>query len=85
MNTGIDVVVGAGDRIDELPRELWLLGGDGSAVPGAVFVPDAEGSRAVLLTRDLRSTRALAVTVEQGPDGAAAPSRAPRLSGRLPD
>jgi hypothetical protein len=63
--------------------ELWLLTGDGTAQPAGVFVPDTGGSRVVLLTKDLRGTKGLAVTMEHGPGGAAAPSEAPRLSGRL--
>jgi Anti-sigma-K factor rskA/Putative zinc-finger len=63
--------------------ELWLLTGDGSALPAGVFVPDAAGSGVVLVTRDLRGTRELAVTVERGPDGATAPTQTPRLSGRI--
>jgi anti-sigma-K factor RskA len=63
--------------------ELWLLTGDGRALPAAVFVPDAQGSRVVVLTRDLGGARQLAVTVERGPDGAAAPSQAPQLSGHI--
>ncbi|TMC09869.1 MAG: anti-sigma factor [Chloroflexi bacterium] len=63
--------------------ELWLITGSGQAVPATVFVPDAQGSRVVVLARDLAGTRQLAVTVERGPDGAAAPSQPPQLSGRV--
>jgi anti-sigma-K factor RskA len=74
----------------EMPRppagqvyELWLLTGDGRALPAGVFVPDSRGSSVVVLTRDLRGATRLAVTVEHGPDGTSAPSQAPQLSGRI--
>jgi len=63
--------------------ELWLITGSGQAVPATVFVPDARGSRVVVLNQDLAGTRQLAVTVERGPDGATAPSQPPQLSGRI--
>jgi len=63
--------------------ELWLLTGDGRALPAGVFVPDSQGSRVVVLTQDLRGATRLAVTVERGPDGTSAPSQEPQLSGRI--
>jgi len=77
-------------NFEEMPQppagqvyELWLITGDGRALPAGVFVPDSRGSRVVVLTRDLRAATTLAVTVEQGPNGASAPSQAPQLSGHI--
>jgi anti-sigma factor RsiW len=63
--------------------ELWLITADGRALPGPVFSPDADGSKVVLVTQDLKGTRELAVTVEHGPDGSPVPTQAPQLSGQV--
>jgi hypothetical protein len=63
--------------------ELWLITTDGRALPAATFAPDADGSRVVLLTQDLRGTKALAVTVEPGPNGSPVPTQPPQLSGSI--
>jgi hypothetical protein len=63
--------------------ELWLITPDGRALPAAVFEPDPGGSKVVLLTQDLRGTKKLAVTIEQGPDGAPVPTQQPQLSGTI--
>ena len=63
--------------------ELWMISADGTARPAGVFVPDADGARVVLLTRDLDGAKQLAVTVEQAPDGAAVPSQTPQLTGTI--
>jgi anti-sigma-K factor RskA len=63
--------------------ELWMLTADGRAVPAGVFVPDAQGSKVVLLTQDLRGTKQLAVTVERGPDGSAQPTQTPQLAATI--
>jgi len=63
--------------------ELWLITGDGRALPQAVFVPDAQGARVLLLTQELNGGRQLAVTVEHGPDGAAVRSQRPQISGSI--
>jgi anti-sigma factor RsiW len=63
--------------------ELWLITADGRALPAAVFEPDADGSKVVLVTQDLKGTRELAVTVEHGPDGSPVPTQAPQLSGQV--
>lgn len=63
--------------------ELWLIGVDGAARPGAVFVPESGGSRAVVLRADLSGVTTLAVTEEDGPNGAQAPTQAPLIKGRI--
>ena len=63
--------------------ELWLIGADGKPLPGGVFSPDSDGSKVVFLDRDLSDVRALAVTLEPGPNGSATPSQPPQLSGAI--
>lgn len=63
--------------------ELWLIRADGAAEPGAVFVPQSGGSRAVVLTADLKGVTTLAVTVEAGPNGAQAPTQEPQIKGGI--
>lgn len=63
--------------------ELWLIRADGAAEPGAVFIPESGGSRAVVLTADLNGVTTLAVTVEAGPNGVQAPTEEPQIKGRI--
>ena len=84
-NQGVTVVrftglpqPGAG-RVDE----LWLIDTAGHPQPGAVFMPDASGAHTVLLSRSVEGLKALAVTEENGPDGATAPTQQPQLIGNI--
>jgi hypothetical protein len=52
-------------------------------VPAGVFMPDQAGSHVAVLGRDLQGVNALAVTVETGPNGAAAPTQQPELVGNV--
>jgi anti-sigma-K factor RskA len=61
--------------------ELWLLPAHGDPVPAAVFVPDNNGERVVVVSRSLEGYTVMAVTEEPGPDGSAAPSQQPQLYG----
>ena len=63
--------------------ELWLVRADGGAEPGAVFTPEAGGTRALVLTADLSGVTTLAVTVEAGPNGAQAPTQEPLIKGQI--
>src|SRR5436309_2923401 len=63
--------------------ELWLIPQQGDPVPAAVFKPDAEGSHVVVLARNLRGVKALAVTAEAGPNGTTAPTEQPQLVGTV--
>lgn len=63
--------------------ELWLIRRQGNPVPAGVFMPDQAGSHVAVLGRDLQGVNALAVTVEAGPNGAAAPTQQPELVGNV--
>src|SRR6266436_4235268 len=49
----------------------------------AVFVPDSNGSKVVLVNMPLKGYSQMAVTAEDGPDGSAAPTQQPQLYGAL--
>jgi anti-sigma-K factor RskA len=66
-------------RVDE----LWLIDARGRPQPGAVFMPDTSGAHTVLLPRSVEGLKALAVTEENGPDGAPAPTQQPQLIGNI--
>lgn len=63
--------------------ELWLIPNGAKPIASGVFVPDADGSKVLVLSRDLTGVAVMAVTVEQGPAGAAQPTQQPELSGSL--
>lgn len=63
--------------------EIWLIPAGGSPVPAAVFVPDTNGSKVVLVSRSLAGYAVMAVTNEAGPDGAQAPTQQPQLFGNV--
>ena len=63
--------------------EVWLIPGSGSPVPAAVFVPDSNGDRTVLVNRSLAGYAVMAVTNEPGPDGSQAPTQQPQLYGNV--
>ena len=63
--------------------ELWLIMGDGRAVPAGVFSPESDGSKVVLVDRNLEGVKLVAVTSEPAPNGSQAPSQAPQLTGRV--
>ena len=63
--------------------ELWLIDSHGHPQPGAVFSPEADGSKVLLLGRSVSGLAALAVTDEAGPAGASAPSSQPQLVGKI--
>ncbi len=71
----------------ELPAgqvyELWLIGADGKPLPGAVFTPDGNGTKQIVLNRSVSGYRRLAVTVEPGPDGVSTPSSQPQFTGQV--
>ncbi|HZU19275.1 MAG TPA: anti-sigma factor [Candidatus Dormibacteraeota bacterium] len=63
--------------------EIWV-GASLEDVRGAgVFLPDAAGSRLLVLSHDLSDARLLAITVEPGPDGSPRPTEPPRLIAHL--
>lgn len=63
--------------------ELWLITSNSRADPAAVFVPDSNGGKVVVVNRSLAGYAVMAVTIEQGPDGSKLPSQQPEMSGTL--
>ncbi|MBJ7598689.1 MAG: hypothetical protein DLM67_12775 [Candidatus Nephthysia bennettiae] len=63
--------------------ELWLIRDDGKPLPAGVFAPESDGSKVVLVDRNLKGIKALTVTVEPAPNGSLTPSQTPRLSGAI--
>jgi len=63
--------------------ELWLIPSGGKPVAAGVFAPDGDGSKVLVVPRDLTGVAVMAVTVEQGPGGAAQPTQQPELSGSV--
>ena len=63
--------------------ELWLVPAKGAPVAAAVFVPDADGRKVVLVNGSLAGYAVMAVTDEAGPDGASAPTQQPQLYGNV--
>ena len=61
--------------------EVWLITADGHPEAAAVFQSDANGGKTLVIGKDIRRYKLIAVTVETGPDGSAAPSHSPSLSG----
>jgi anti-sigma-K factor RskA len=61
--------------------EVWLIPASGAPVGVAVFQPDADGGKTIVVTRDIQQYKVIAVTVEQGPSGATAPTQSPSLAG----
>jgi anti-sigma-K factor RskA len=63
--------------------ELWLIADDGKALPVGVFAPESDGSKVVLVDRNLDGIKALAVTTEPAPNGSLTPSQTPQLTGSI--
>jgi anti-sigma-K factor RskA len=63
--------------------EVWLITSGGRADPAAVFVPDGNGSKVVLVNRALQGYSLMAITNEAGPDGTQAPTQKPQLYGTV--
>ncbi len=63
--------------------EVWLITPAGRADAAAVFVPDSDGGKIVLVNRSLDGYSQMAITEEQGPDGTQAPTQQPQLYGKL--
>jgi anti-sigma-K factor RskA len=64
--------------------ELWLITPGQHVDAAGVFTPDHNGDAQVVVKRSLASYAVIAVTVEQGPDGASAPTQQPVISGTIP-
>jgi len=63
--------------------EVWLIPKGGNPESVAVFVPDSNGGKVVLVNRSLAGYAVMAVTNEPGPDGSAAPTQQPQLYGNV--
>lgn len=63
--------------------EVWLITAGGHPDAAAVFVPDSNGGKVVLVSMPLKGYSQMAVTVEDAPDGAPAPTQQPQLYGAL--
>jgi anti-sigma-K factor RskA len=63
--------------------EVWLITPGGRPEAAAVFVPDSNGAKVVLVSMPLSGFTQMAVTTEDGPDGATAPTQPPQLFGAL--
>ncbi len=63
--------------------EVWLIAKGGNPESVAVFVPDSNGGKVVLVNRSLAGYAVMAVTNEPGPDGSAAPTQQPQLYGNV--
>jgi anti-sigma-K factor RskA len=63
--------------------ELWLIGPSNRVDAAAVFIPEGNGSKVVVVSRPLAGYTTMAVTTEQGPSGVAAPTQQPQLAGTV--
>lgn len=63
--------------------ELWLITPGGHPDSAAVFVPDSNGGKVVLVGLPLKGYSQMAVTAEDAPNGSPAPSQQPELYGNV--
>ncbi|MDQ6721150.1 MAG: anti-sigma factor [Candidatus Dormibacteraeota bacterium] len=63
--------------------EVWLITAGGRADPAAVFVPDSNGGKVVLINQSLNGYSQMAITREVGPEGSKVPSEQPQMYGTL--
>ena len=63
--------------------QLWLITPGGHPDSAAVFVPDSDGGKVVLIGLPLTGYSQMAVTAEDAPSGSPAPSQQPELYGNL--
>jgi anti-sigma-K factor RskA len=63
--------------------QLWLITPGGHPDSAAVFVPDNNGGKVVLVGLPLTGYSQMAVTAEDAPNGSPAPSQQPELYGNL--
>jgi anti-sigma-K factor RskA len=63
--------------------QLWLIDTSGRPTSAGTFTPSADGTVRVGVDRPLTGVRTVAVTQEDGPSGARAPTSTPELAGRL--
>lgn len=63
--------------------QLWLVDGSGRASSAGTFTPSADGTARVGIDRPLAGVRTVAITREDGPAGARAPTTKPELAGQV--
>jgi len=63
--------------------QLWLITPGGHPDSAAVFVPDSNGGKVVLVGLPLSGYSQMAVTAEDAPNGSPTPSQQPELYGNL--
>ncbi len=63
--------------------QLWLVGASGPPLSAGVFRPAAGRSLVLPVTADFSRVKAIAISVERGPDGAPQPTAVPILSATL--
>jgi anti-sigma-K factor RskA len=61
--------------------ELWIIGQDGVPLPSGVFRPEGDGSKLLVVTRDIKGST-LAVT-EEPVGGSSRPTSLPFITGRV--
>ncbi len=73
--------------LPELPPgkvyEVWLITPSNRADPAGVFVPDSGGTKVLVVAHSLLGYKLMAVTIESGPDGVAAPTQPPQIYGTV--
>jgi anti-sigma-K factor RskA len=63
--------------------QLWLIDAAGHPTSGGTFTPSADGTAQLGVDRPMADVRTVAVTREDGPSGARAPTMTPELAGQL--
>ena len=63
--------------------ELWVIRPGAAPVPAAVFVPEPDGTKLLVLQRTFQGKAVLAVTTEPGPAGSPAPTEQPSMAGTV--
>lgn len=63
--------------------QLWLIPASGAPVAAGTFQPDASGQASLVVHRSMAGMKVMAVTVENGPSGATAPTQQPQLAANL--
>jgi anti-sigma-K factor RskA len=90
--TGVDVksegfVLVSFSGLPQLPPskvyQLWLVTPANHADSAGVFVPDANGEKVLVVDHSLTGYKLMAVTVEDGPAGAPAPTQQPQIYGTV--
>ncbi|HEY7199926.1 MAG TPA: anti-sigma factor [Candidatus Dormibacteraeota bacterium] len=63
--------------------EVWLIDGAGRTTSAGTFRPTADGTARVGIDHSLVNVSTVAVTQEDGPGGASAPTQKPELAGQI--